>query len=54
MSAIIGGMVRHAMTTAGGALALSGTCTVDTTQTAIGAIVGGAGFLWSMWNKTAA
>lgn len=55
MNNIIGSILRHGSTTLGGALAVEGACTVDTTQQALGAGLALIGFVWSIYRgqKTA-
>ncbi len=51
MKELIGSVVRHGSTTIGGGLAVGGTCTVDTTQQALGAGLALIGFALSVWKR---
>lgn len=47
----IQGLVRHALTSAGGALVAQGYLGSDDLNTAVGALVALIGVAWSIWNK---
>lgn len=49
--AAIGALVRHALTVGAGYLAGQGIITTDEVDIAVGAIMGLAGIIWSIWRK---
>ena len=51
ISDILGGIVRHAVTTAGGALVTNGVINSDQLSQVAGALALIAGIAWSAWQK---
>jgi hypothetical protein len=48
---IVGGIVRHALTSVGGYFVATGALDAGTLETAIGAVVTLVGVGWSIWTK---
>lgn len=48
---ILNGLVRHLLTTTGGALVAKGLITAPTLDTGVGAVITIVGILWSIYNK---
>ena len=51
MTPIIAGLIRHALTTAGGALVTHGALSTDEMSAAIGAVITLIGIVWSALSK---
>jgi hypothetical protein len=51
MSPMWMGILRHALTTAGGALVANGTISDGELQTGVGAVIAIVGLAWSIWEK---
>lgn len=49
---IVGGIVRHALTSIGGYFVATGALDAGTMETAIGALVTLVGIAWSIWIKS--
>ena len=49
---IVGGIVRHALTSVGGYFVATGALDAGTLETGIGAVVTLVGLGWSIWTKT--
>jgi hypothetical protein len=45
------GVLRHVLTTAGGAVAAQGHISEDEVSTAVGALLALVGVVWSVWQK---
>lgn len=45
------GVLRHVLTTAGGAIAAQGHLSTDEVTTAVGAVLALLGVAWSVWEK---
>ena len=51
MTPIIAGLIRHALTTAGGALVANGALSTDEVDLAVGALITIIGVIWSALSK---